>query len=233
MYIHVAILCVVSVFLSYVFAGFGLMGLGIVTVVLIESYYPQKLIGDQHGILHTSIQMMAQAVDIKDPYTSGHSQRVSRYAVRLGRALGLSEEEVERIRIGGFLHDIGKIGISGRVIRKPGKLTVEEKALMNHHSSVSADIIEGLKILSESTKMVRHHHEHRDGSGYPDGLKGEEIPLGSRIILVADAFDALTTDRPYRKGRPRDQAVAVIRENAGPQFDPAVVDALERIYAFL
>jgi HD-GYP domain-containing protein (c-di-GMP phosphodiesterase class II) len=127
------------------------------------------------------------------------------------------------------MHDIGKIGISGRIIRKPGKLTPEEKALMNRHSSVSADIIEHLEILGESAKMVRHHHEHLNGSGYPDGLKGEEIPIGSRIILVADAYDALTTDRPYRKGAPRAKAVSVISENAGTQFDQTAVEALVRI----
>jgi putative nucleotidyltransferase with HDIG domain len=200
-------------------------------VALIAPYYPWKLLGDQSGVLITSLQVMAQAVDLKDRYTSGHSQRVAEYATRIARAMGLPEDEVSRIRIGGLMHDIGKIGISGRIIRKPSKLSPEEKALMNRHSSVSADIIEHLEILGESAYIVRHHHEHRDGSGYPDGLKGEEIPLGSRIILVADAFDALTTDRPYREGAPFDKAIAVIRQNAGTQFDPAVVAALERVVA--
>jgi len=226
---HIAILAASAVALSYVFANLGLIVMILAAVVLIEAYYPQKLLGEQAGVLLTSLQMMAQAVDLKDPYTSNHSQRVSAYAVRIARAMGLAEDEVERIRIGGLMHDIGKIGISGRIIRKPGKLTPEETALMNRHSSVSADIIEHLEILGESATMVRHHHEHCDGSGYPDRLRDEEIPLGSRIILVADAFDALTTDRPYRKGASRAEAVAVIRENAGTQFDRRVVDALERV----
>ena len=230
---HIMVLSIAAIALSYVRANFGLPVMGIASVVLIEAYYPWKLLGDQGGVLLTSLQMMAQAVDLKDPYTSNHSQRVSRYAVRIARAMGLPEDEVERIRIGGLMHDIGKIGISGRIIRKPGKLTPEETALMMRHSSVSADIIEHLEILGESAKMVRHHHEHVNGSGYPDGLRGEDIPLASRIILVADAFDAITTDRPYRKGATRAEAAAVIRKNAGTQFDSSVVDALERISASL
>jgi len=141
----------------------------------------------------------------------------------------LPEEEVERVRIGGLMHDIGKIGISGSIIRKPGKLTQEERLLMMRHSSVSADIIQYLEILGESAEMVRHHHEHCDGSGYPDGLTREKIPVGSRIILVSDAFDALTTDRPYRKGASKADAIAVIQSNTGTQFDPGAVEALVRV----
>ncbi|MGQ0549571.1 MAG: HD-GYP domain-containing protein [Armatimonadota bacterium] len=227
--VHAVVLTAAAISLSYVGSSFGPVTMGLAVIVLVEAYYPWKLLGDQSGVLLTSVQMMAQAVDLKDPYTSNHSQRVSQYAVRVARAMGLPEDEVERIRIGGLMHDIGKIGISGRIIRKPGKLTSEEMALMMHHSSVSADIIEHLEILGESAEMVRHHHEHFDGSGYPDGLKGEEIPLGSRIILAGDAFDAITTDRPYRKGASKTEAVAIIRKHAGTQFDTVVVDALERI----
>lgn len=227
--VHAVVLAGAAVSLSYVASSFGLVIMGVAAIVLIEAYYPWKLLGDQGGVLLTSVQMMAQAVDLKDPYTSNHSQRVSHYAVRIARAIGLPEDEVERIRIGGLMHDIGKIGISGRIIRKPGKLTAEEMTLMMRHSSVSADIIEHLEILGESSEMVRHHHEHFDGSGYPDGFKGEDIPLGSRIILAADAFDAITTDRPYRKGASKTEAVAIIRKHAGTQFDTNVVDALERI----
>lgn len=230
---HVFVLTIVTVFLSFVTLDLGLYAMSIAAIAVIEAYFPWKLIGDQRGFLITSLEVMAQAVDLKDPYTSKHSKRVSGYAVRIARALGLGEEEVERIRIGGLMHDFGKIAISGRIIRKPSKLTPEEKALMDHHSTQSADIMERLEMLGESATMVRHHHEHRDGSGYPDGRKGEEIPLGSRIILVADAFDALTTDRPYRKGAAPAKAVAVIRESAGRQFDPLVVEVLERIWPSL
>ena len=228
-YLHVLALGVAALSLSYVMSTLGFWVGGLATIVLVETYYPLKLLGQQRGVLLTSVQMMAQAVDIKDPYTSNHSQRVSKYAVRIARALDLDEGEVERIRLGGLLHDIGKIGVSGRIIRKPGKLNDEERALMKKHSTISAQIIENLTILGESTPMVRHHHEHCDGSGYPDGLTRERIPIGSRIILVCDAYDALTTDRPYRKGASKADALAVIRANAGTQFDLEVVAALERI----
>jgi len=131
------------------------------------------------------------------------------------------------------MHDIGKIGISGRIIRKPGRLTEGEHVLMREHSSISASILRPLDILGESARMVHHHHEHWDGSGYPDRLKGEEIPVGARVILVADAYDALTTDRPYRRGADREHALAIIRRHSGTQFDPAVVKALEQVYRSL
>lgn len=230
---HAVVMVLSVIALSYIADLFGLMITMLASVVLVEAYYPWKLLGDQGGVLITSLQMMAQAVDLKDPYTSNHSQRVSRHAVRLARALGLPEREVERIRIGALMHDLGKIGISGRIIRKPDKLTPEEQAVMRQHSSVSANIIGPLEILGESASMVRHHHEHWDGSGYPDGLRAQEIPIGSRIILVADAFDALVSDRPYRRGVARSDAVEVIRRHSGTQFDPAVVAALERVYASL
>jgi putative nucleotidyltransferase with HDIG domain len=230
---HVSVLAAATVVLSYFAASFGLFVMALATVMLVEAYYPWKLLGEQRGVLLTSLQMMAQAVDLKDPYTSNHSQRVATYAVRLARAMGLSEDEVERVRVGALMHDIGKIGISGRIIRKPGKLTAEEQALMWLHPKVSASIIEHLEILGESAQMVRHHHERWDGTGYPDGLKGEEIPLGSRIILVADAFDALVTTRPYRKGASRAEALEVIRQHAGTQFDPAVVETFQRTFSLL
>lgn len=230
---HVVALSGAAISLSYIQASFGMVVMGIASVVLIEAYYPWKLLGDQSGVLLASLQVMARAVDQKDPYTSDHSQNVARYAVRIAREMDLPEADVERIRIGALMHDIGKIGISGRIIRKPGKLTPDEQATMMHHSVVSASIIEHLDIIGESAEMVRHHHERLDGAGYPDGLAGEQVPLGSRIILVADAFDALTTDRPYRKGISRARAVAILEQNAGTQFDRVAVDALRRIVARL
>ncbi len=230
---HALALTSLSVALGQFERAFGLIVAGFASVMVVEAYYPWKLIGQQNDVLLTSLQMMAQAVDLKDPYTSNHSQRVADYAVRIARAMGLPEEEVERIRIGGLMHDIGKIGISGKIIRKPGKLTSAEMDLMKQHAAVSARIIGPLEILGESARMVRHHHERWDGNGYPDGLKGNEIPVGSRIIFVADALDALVTDRPYRKGASKAEALRILRENSGTQFDPAVVRALERVFRTL
>lgn len=226
---HISVLSLAAITLGYLLNRFGAAAMAVAAVVLVEGYYPWKLVGEQSGLLLTCLQMMAQAVDLKDPYTSNHSQRVARLAVWLARELELSEAEVERVRIGALLHDLGKIGVSNEIIRKPGKLTLEEYRSIMKHSEVGADIIEPLEILGDSAAMVRHHHEHWDGSGYPDGLAGRAIPLGARIILVADAFDALTTDRPYRKGTSPEKALEVVRANAGVQFDPDVVRALERI----
>lgn len=227
--VHALVLAAAGLGLAFLYLQAGYLGLYLGGIVLVETYYPRKLLGEQKGILFTSLRMMAAAVDAKDPYTSNHSQNVARYAVRLARALGLPEDEVERIQIGGLMHDLGKIGITSRVIRKPSTLSPDEFELMRGHPALSASIIEPIQLLGEAAGMVRHHHEHYDGSGYPGGLIGEDIPLGSRVILVADAFDAITTDRPYRPGRSRETALHILRMHAGKQFDARVVSALATI----
>jgi HD-GYP domain-containing protein (c-di-GMP phosphodiesterase class II) len=128
-----------------------------------------------------------------------------------------------------MLHDIGKIGVSGKIIRKPSSLNVAEMAEMRRHPVIGAEIMRPVELLAEASEIVMHHHEHFDGSGYPDGLRGEQIPVGSRIVLVADAFNAITTDRPYQKARSKAEALKVLRSHAGTQFDPQVVKALEGV----
>lgn len=209
--------------------GFGYLGPILIVASLIEFYYPYKLLSDQEDTLLASLAMIAQAIDAKDPYTAKHSKNVSRIAVGLARAMGLSEVEVRRIRVAALMHDIGKVGVGGNIIRKPGKLDVSEGLAMRQHPVISAEIMRPVEFLGEAAEIVKHHHEHVDGSGYPDGLKGPEIPLGSRVVLVADAFDALTTDRPYRKGRSKAEALDVICAHAGTQFDETVVKALKTI----
>jgi len=226
---HHLIITLAALAVAYLYADLGYFTLALATGAIVETYYPWKLLGEQKGVLFTGLRMIAAAVDAKDPYTYSHSQRVAYYAVRLARALGLPEDEVERIRIGALLHDIGKIGVSGRIIRKPARLEEREMQVMKTHSTLSANIMAPIRILGEAAEMVRYHHEHWDGSGYPSGLRGEEIPLGSRIILVADALDALVSDRPYRRGRTKEEAMQILRENAGRQFDPKVVEALASI----
>ena len=209
--------------------GLGYLGPVLVAASLIEFYYPYKLLSDQEDTLLASLAMIAQAIDAKDPYTAKHSKNVSNVAVRLARAMGLDEGEVRRIRVAALMHDIGKVGVRGSIIRKPGKLDAQEGQAMRQHPVISAEIMRPVEFLGEAAEIVRHHHEHIDGSGYPDGLKDLEIPLGSRVVLAADAFDALTTDRPYRKGRSKQEALDVITAHAGTQFDPAVVGALKSI----
>ncbi|HEY9679353.1 MAG TPA: HD domain-containing phosphohydrolase [Drouetiella sp.] len=173
-----------------------------------------------------AIRALADALDAKCDYTSGHSVRVSRFAVSIGRALGLAPDLLKDVELAGVLHDIGKIGVPESILWKPAKLTDEEQKIMAEHPVKSAHIIGEMSGLMRTREYVLHHHEFLDGSGYPSGLKGEDIPLGSRIILVADAYDAMTTDRPYRKAIGHHRAVKELREKSGTQFDPKMVEAL-------
>ncbi len=173
-----------------------------------------------------TITALADALDAKCDYTSGHSLRVSRYAVAIGRATGLSDAELRDLELAGILHDVGKIGVPESILWKPAQLTAEEEAIMAQHPLRSAKIIGDIPALSRVRSWVLHHHEHIDGCGYPDHLSGEAIPYGSRIILVADAYDAMTTDRPYRRAIGHDCAVAELLKHSGSQFDAAVVKAL-------
>ncbi len=173
-----------------------------------------------------TIRALADALDAKCDYTSGHSLRVSRYAVGMGRVFGLSKEDLKDIELAGILHDIGKIGVPESILWKPEKLDREEQSIMSEHPVKSAQIIGELQGLERAREYVLHHHEFMDGSGYPDHLAGKDIPLGSRIILVADAYDAMTTDRPYRKAIGHEKAIAELRKHAGHQFDPEIVEAM-------
>jgi HD-GYP domain-containing protein (c-di-GMP phosphodiesterase class II) len=176
-----------------------------------------------------SIRMLAAAIDEKDPYTRGHSDRVAKYAMLIGQQLGLSPEELDRLRISALLHDVGKIGVDDRVLKKPGALTEEEFLIMKQHPSKGANIMRPVPQLKEMLPGIELHHEHINGKGYPYGLKGEEIPMMARIIAVSDTLDAITTNRPYQSAREIDEALGIIRKAAGTKFDTAVVDALENI----
>jgi putative nucleotidyltransferase with HDIG domain len=226
---HHVVLAVAALVVSLLYSQVGFLVVPLAAIALIEFYYPGKLISEQREVSFASLSMIAQAIDAKDPYTAMHSRNVSEIAVRIARRMRLPENEVRKLRIGGLLHDIGKIGVSAQIIRKPGELTSGEQLAMREHPVVSANIMKPVELLTEAAEFVRHHHEYYDGSGYPDGLVGTEIPLGSRIILVADAYDALTTDRPYRKGRSTEEALTVLREHAGRQFDAQIVAAFEEV----
>lgn len=165
-----------------------------------------------------------EALEQKDPYTHGHSQRVERHAYRTAAAMGLSVADIEALRLAAVLHDVGKIRIPDRVLRKPGRLTDEERVIVEEHVVVGAWMISSVG-SADVVSSVRHHHERWDGRGYPDGLANTEIPLFARIIAVADAYDAITSTRPYRASSGREHAVSVLRAEAGKQFDPMIVEA--------
>jgi HD-GYP domain-containing protein (c-di-GMP phosphodiesterase class II) len=168
---------------------------------------------------------LAAAIDAKDPYTLGHSQRVTQYALIAGRALLLLPDELENIVYGGMLHDIGKIGVSDSILRKSGGLGPEEWAAMHRHPSIGSDIARDVPLLGRAGALILHHHERHDGKGYGEGLSGEAIPVGARLIAVADAFDTMTTDRAYRPRMTVDQAVKELRRCTGAQFCPIAVEA--------
>ena len=174
-----------------------------------------------------SIRMIAAAVDEKDPYTHGHSERVSRFSALIAKTIGLSEEEIEKIRIAALLHDVGKIGIEDKILKKPGMLTAEEFKIMKQHPQKGAAIARRVSQLAEMVPGIELHHESPDGSGYPFGLAGEEIPLMARIIAVADTFDAITTNRPYQSAREPAVAVDYILSLGGEKYDREVARALE------
>jgi putative nucleotidyltransferase with HDIG domain len=179
----------------------------------------------------STISSLARTIEAKDPYTGGHTERVGEYALMLARELGFAEEELEDVEVGAIVHDIGKIGIPDRILLKPGRLDAAEFAEMRRHPEISSYILDGLDVPQIVVEMARHHHERFDGNGYPDGLAGEDIPLAARILSVADAFDAMTSDRPYRAALSTEDALAEVRRNAGTQFCPAVVAALDAAFA--
>ncbi len=174
----------------------------------------------------STVTSLARTIEAKDPYTGGHTERVAAFAVTLARRMGFAGDDLAAVEVGGVIHDVGKIGIRDEVLNKPGKLTEEEFAEMRRHPEISSYILERLDLPRIVKQMARNHHERYDGAGYPDGLEGEEIPLAARILAVADALDAMTSDRPYRAALPVDVALAELRDLAGRQFCPSVVEAL-------
>lgn len=179
---------------------------------------------------HDALSSLVKAVNGHDTYTGGHSCRVSDYSAALGRIMGLPRAEVAFLRQAGLVHDIGKIGVPDRVLQKKGKLTEEELHLIRLHPILGASILSRFPNMERMIPVVLHHHERWDGSGYPSGLSGIDIPRESRIIFVADAFDAMTTDRPYGEILTTEEALAELRHCAGRQFDPQLVDVMHEAW---
>ncbi len=170
----------------------------------------------------STVEALAAAIEVKDPYTRGHSKRVTQFAIALAERFGVSGSEMRTLQYGAALHDIGKIGISGKILNKPGKLSDKEFEVIKEHPIIGERIISRVDFLESARSIVRNHHERFDGTGYPDGLRDEEIPFLARIVSVVDFFDALTSDRPYRKAYSFEQALLLIREGIGREFDPMI-----------
>jgi putative nucleotidyltransferase with HDIG domain len=201
----------------------------ILTVPLYTTRLAYHRIVELREMFTQTISSLAAAVDKRDPYTADHSRRVSEIALGIGLEMRLSAAQMEALEWGGLLHDVGKIGVRDDVLLKQDKLTREERIKMNAHPVLGAEIIAPVTRLAPELPIIRHHHEWYNGSGYPDRLMGEEIPLLARILHVADAFEAMTAPRPYRPTPlSNEQAIAELRKFAGVQFDPGVVDAFVR-----
>jgi len=177
------------------------------------------------------LDALVTAVDNKDRYTRRHSEDVMRYSLQIARQLGLDEARRQHILTAALLHDVGKIGVPDHILRKPGRLSDEEYRAVRQHPLMGSVIVGAVPGFEETLEAIRHHHERWDGQGYPLGLRGEETPLSARLLAVADAFSAMTTDRPYRKGLNPTQALDILQAGAGTQWDPACVQALTRAFS--
>jgi len=184
-----------------------------------------QLLDRVRQLLRGTVRALVATIEAKDRYTRGHSERVTRLAVHLARAMNLPREDLDILDLSGYLHDIGKIGVSEVILNKSGSLSAEEWEVIRRHPIVGAEIIANLGDTEAIARVIRHHHERWDGKGYPDGLAGEDIPRLARILAVADAFDAMTSERPYRSARSAREAIEELRRGAGTQFEPAVVTA--------
>ncbi len=224
---------IAQVFIGWLMAEVGLkVGLwatSLFMVPLLLARYSFTKYAETRALFFGTISALSQAIDAKDGFTRGHADRVSRIAGAIAREMQLSEKHIEEIELAGMLHDIGKIGVEDQILMKPARLDPHEQELMRRHPIYGASILEPSESLRPLAPLVLHHHENYDGSGYPEGRRGEDIPLGSRIIIVADAYEAMTSDRIYRKAIGHERAMEQLNRYKGIQFDPKVVRALATI----
>ena len=204
---------------------------------LLRSFSEQAAVALHNAQLYQKIQdsyfeivkALAQAIEAKDPYTHGHSARVMEYSLQIAQKLGLPEEEIKSLKYAAILHDIGKIGVRGYILNNPNGLTIEEYDEVKKHPAIGENIIQPIELLQPIRPLIRHHHEWYNGKGYPDGLSGENIPLGARILTVADAYDAMRSDRPYRKALSEEKAIQELKHGSGRQFDPQIMEVFLEI----
>jgi putative nucleotidyltransferase with HDIG domain len=212
--------------MAIVYVEVGIIGILLFFLPLLLARRSFELYTKMRKVYLDTIRALAAAIDAKDPYTKGHSERVAETSVVLAQELNLSDKDIENIEYTALLHDIGKIGISDNILGKNGSLTNKEFDKIKEHTVMGAKIIEPVDFLKNSYKAIYHHHERYNGKGYPDGIKSEDIPILARIIAVADAYDAMGSDRPYRKKLSHKKILRELKEQSGKQFDPEVVKAL-------
>ena len=224
MLINVVLVGLLGIVLAFAYYIYGLGGLLLFFIPLMFARYTFKLYLDMRKNYFDTLNVLVRAIEASDPYTSGHSMRVSAYAVAIANQVGLPQGKIDLIKSAALLHDIGKIGIDKSILNKNGKLEKEEFDKIKSHPEIGATIIADLSYLTNISDIIRHHHERNDGKGYPDGLSHEDIPLETSILTVADSFDAMTTDRPYRGALSLESALQEIKDNGGTQFNPDIVD---------
>ena len=214
----------VSAFLVFSYSFAGLWSLLLFAIPIYIIHQAHKIFEQMKSAHKETVAALTTALEADEPYTHGHSYRVAKYAVQIGRRMGLSPRDLETLEYAGLLHDIGKIAITNDIVCKPARLTKDEFDILSAHPAIGGEIVEQMHFLRDAAELVRHHHERPDGQGYPDGLKGDEISLGSHILNLADAIDAMCSNRPYRAALTLEQCVMEVRRFRGSQFDTRVVD---------
>ncbi len=212
-----------------VYLNVGIIGVLLLIIPLMVARHTFIMYMDMRNQYTSTIKALTKAIDAKDHYTHGHSERVAKYAVLIGQEMHLPEDFLEKLEYLALMHDIGKIGIPEQILNKPSRLSDDEFNMVREHAAVGAEIIENIKYIGEHADIVRHHHERVDGKGYPDGLTGEKISLGAKIVCVADAFDAMTTERVYRRPMTKEEAARELVRCANTQFCEEVVNAFIRV----
>lgn len=218
-----------GIIISLAYINYGAGAVLLFLGPLLLARYSFKLYMDMRRAYMDTILALTKTMEAKDPYTSGHEARVEEYSIKLAKALKLPEKKIEDIKTAALLHDIGKIGIDDSILRKPSTLTEIEYKEIQKHPIIGAEILKDIGFLKEISEIIKYHHERYDGTGYPEGKKGDEIPIESSILAIADVFDAMTSDRPYRNALTVKQALEEIKSNAGTQFNPEIANAFVKI----
>jgi len=224
MMINVLLVGLLGIILAFAYNSYGIGGLLLFFIPLLLARYTFKLYIDMRKNYFETMNVLVRAIEANDPYTSGHSLRVSAYSEAVAKQIGLPQSKIDLIKSAALLHDIGKIGIDKNILNKTGKLERDKFETIKSHPEIGATIIADLSYLSNISDIIRHHHERNDGKGYPDGLCHDSIPLETSILTIADSFDAMTTNRPYRKSLSLEAALSEIKLNSGTQFNPDIVD---------